>query len=142
MAAYRPDIPPHVAEVIRHLPPDIKRSVKQALRSLSDDPIAGVPLMRELSGLWKYKVRRFRIIYELERKARNLRCRLPARSLREVGRPIAPSRAEEIAGPLESIVEQSKSGPGPPKVFALVDRIDPPIRSHLHFAVPENPKRL
>ena len=57
MAAYRPDIPPHVAEVIRHLPPDIKRSVKQALRSLSADLISGVPLMRELSGLWKYKVR-------------------------------------------------------------------------------------
>jgi mRNA interferase RelE/StbE len=73
MAAYRPDIPPHVAEVIRHLPPDIKRSVKQALRSLSADLISGVPLMRELSGLWKYKVRRFRIIYELDRKARIIR---------------------------------------------------------------------
>lgn len=29
--------------------------------------------MRELSGLWKYKVRRFRIIYELKRKARIIR---------------------------------------------------------------------
>ncbi len=29
--------------------------------------------MRELSGLWKFKVRRFRIIYELERKARIIR---------------------------------------------------------------------
>ena len=25
MAVYRPDIPPHVAEIIRHLPPDLKR---------------------------------------------------------------------------------------------------------------------
>jgi mRNA interferase RelE/StbE len=73
MADYRPDIPSHVAEVIRHLPPDIKRSVKQALRSLSADLISGVPLMRELSGLWKYKVRRFRIIYELDRKSRIIR---------------------------------------------------------------------
>jgi hypothetical protein len=32
------------------LPPDIKRSVKQALRSLSLDPFSGAPLMRELSG--------------------------------------------------------------------------------------------
>jgi mRNA interferase RelE/StbE len=70
MAACRPDIPPHVADVIRHLPPDVKRSVKHALRSLSADPLSGAPLMRELSGLWKYKVRRFRIIYELDRKAR------------------------------------------------------------------------
>jgi mRNA-degrading endonuclease RelE of RelBE toxin-antitoxin system len=29
--------------------------------------------MRELSGLWKFKVRRFGIIYELDRKARIIR---------------------------------------------------------------------
>ena len=51
MAAYRPDIPPHIVEVIRHLPPDVKRSVKQALRSLSADPLVGTPLKRELLGL-------------------------------------------------------------------------------------------
>jgi len=73
VAAYRPDIPPHVAEVIRHLPPDVKRSIKQALKSLSADPFSGAPLLRELSGLWKFKVRRFRIIYELDRKARVIR---------------------------------------------------------------------
>jgi mRNA interferase RelE/StbE len=73
MAVYRPDIPSHVAEIVRHLPPDLKRSIKQALRSLSADPFTGTPLMRELSGLWKYTVRRFRIIYELDRKARVIR---------------------------------------------------------------------
>jgi mRNA interferase RelE/StbE len=73
MAVYRPDLPPHVAEIVRHLPPDLKRSIKQALRSLSADPFTGAPLMQELSGLWKYKVRRFRIIYELDRKARVIR---------------------------------------------------------------------
>ena len=73
MAVYRPDIPPHVAEIVRHLPPDVKRSIKQALRSLSADPFSGAPLMRELSGLWRFKVRRFRIIYEPDRKARVIR---------------------------------------------------------------------
>ena len=73
MAVYRPDIPPHVAEIVRHLPPEVKRSIKQALRFLSSDPFAGVPLIRELSGLWKFKVRRFRIIYEVDRKARIIR---------------------------------------------------------------------
>lgn len=73
MAAYRPDIPPAVAEIVRHLPPDIKRGIKQALRSLSANPFSGAPLIRELSGLWKFKVRRFRIIYELDRKARVIR---------------------------------------------------------------------
>ena len=73
MAVYRPDIPPHVAEIVRHLPPDLKRSIKQAIRSLSADPFAGAPLIRELSGLWRFKVRRFRILYELDRKARIIR---------------------------------------------------------------------
>ena len=73
MAIYRPDIPPHVAEIVRHLPPDVKRSVKQALRSLSADPFASAPLMRELSRLWKFKVRRFHIIYEFDRKTRVIR---------------------------------------------------------------------
>jgi antitoxin YefM len=39
MAVYRPDIPPHVAQLIRHLPSELKRSVKQAVRSLSSKPI-------------------------------------------------------------------------------------------------------
>lgn len=73
MAVYRPDIPPHVAEIVRHLPPDVKRSIKQALRSLSANPLSGASLIRELSGLWSFKVRRFRIIYELDRKARIIR---------------------------------------------------------------------
>lgn len=73
MAAYRPDIPPHVAEIIRHLPPDVKRSINQAVRALSANPLLGAPLMRELSGLWKFKVRRFRIIYELDRSAHVIR---------------------------------------------------------------------
>ena len=73
MAIYRPDIPPHVAEIVRHLPPELKRGIKQALRSLSADPIAGTPLIGELTGLWRVKVRRFRIVYELDRKARMIR---------------------------------------------------------------------
>ena len=73
MAVFRPDIPPHVAEVIRHLAPDIKRSVKQALRALCSDPFSGEPLLRELAGLRKYRVRRFRIVYEIDREKRLLR---------------------------------------------------------------------
>ena len=29
--------------------------------------------MRELDGLWKYRVRRFRIVYAIDRKARAIR---------------------------------------------------------------------
>jgi mRNA interferase RelE/StbE len=73
MAPYRTDIPPYIAEIVRHLPPDLKRGVKQALRSLSVDPLAGTPLIGELAGLWRIKVRRFRTVYAPDRKARLIR---------------------------------------------------------------------
>ena len=73
MSLFLPDIPPEVAEVIRHLPPEIKRGVKQALRVLSEDPEAGEPLRRELVGLWKYRVRRYRVVYAIDRSLRSLR---------------------------------------------------------------------
>lgn len=67
------DIPPAVAEVIRHLSPDLKRGVRAALRALSVDPRQGAPLVRGLEGKWRYRVRRYRIVYEIDSKARVLR---------------------------------------------------------------------
>ena len=73
MKSFRPDIPPHVAEVIRPLHPDLKRSIKAAVRAIATDPGCEVPLLRELDGLWKYRVRRFRIVYAIDRKKRVIR---------------------------------------------------------------------
>ena len=73
MNPLRPDIPPHVAEVIRSLHPDLKRSIKAAVRAIATDPECGVPLLRELDGLWQYRVRRFRIVYAIDRKSRVVR---------------------------------------------------------------------
>ncbi len=73
MPTYRLDIPPHLAEIIRHLPPDLKRAVKGALRALRGDPALGEPLLRELEGPWKYRVRRFRIVYSVDRTKRVVR---------------------------------------------------------------------
>jgi mRNA interferase RelE/StbE len=70
---FRPDIPPHVAEVIRSLHPDLKRSIKAAVRGIATDQECGAPLLRELDGLWKYRVRRFRIVYAIDRKRRVIR---------------------------------------------------------------------
>ena len=53
MAVYRPVIPPHIAEIIRSLPPDIKLSVKAVVRGLSEGPNLGEPLLRELDGYWQ-----------------------------------------------------------------------------------------
>lgn len=73
MAGYRPEIPPRVAEVIRHLPPEVKRGIKAALRALSGGSASGEPLQRELEGLLKYRVRRYRIVYALDRRRRIIR---------------------------------------------------------------------
>lgn len=73
MNSFRPDIPPHVAEVIRSLHPDLKRSIKAAVRAIAMDPGCRERLLRELDGLWKYRVRRFRIVYAIDRKTRVIR---------------------------------------------------------------------
>ena len=73
MSPFRPDIPPHVAEVIRSLHPDLKRSIKAAVRAIAPNPECGDSLQRELDGLKKYRVRRFRIVYVVDRKARVIR---------------------------------------------------------------------
>ena len=71
--AFRPDIPLHVADVIRSLHPDLKRSVKAAVRAIAIDPNRGEPLKAELKGLRKYRVRRFRIVYAIDSKTRTVR---------------------------------------------------------------------
>lgn len=73
MITFRLDIPPHVAKIIRHLPPDVKGRLKAALREVAADPGRGEPLLRELAGFWKYRVRRFRIVYTMDRKQRLVR---------------------------------------------------------------------
>jgi mRNA-degrading endonuclease RelE of RelBE toxin-antitoxin system len=65
MPRYRVAIAPDVAELISHLPPAVKRDARQAMRILCEDPRAGEPLQRERHGLWKYRIRRFRIIYRI-----------------------------------------------------------------------------
>lgn len=73
MKPFQPVIPLHVGEIIRSLHPDLKRSVKAAIRAIASDPDCGEPLRRELDGLWKFRVRRFRIVYAIDRKTRTIR---------------------------------------------------------------------
>ena len=70
MATYRLTIRSAAAEVVRHLPPGVKRAVRAALDSLASDPATGEPLHGELEGRLKLRVRRFRIIYSIDRAAR------------------------------------------------------------------------
>lgn len=72
MMHYVLDVPPHVAQVIGKLPPDIKKSVKEALRALVVNPHLGDPLTGDLEGLWKYRVRRYRIVYAPDQPSHRL----------------------------------------------------------------------
>lgn len=63
MKPYRVDIPPHVAEFIRRLQPELKQRIRAALRTLATQPGRGEALKRELSEYRKYRVGRFRIVY-------------------------------------------------------------------------------
>jgi len=70
---FRPDIPSHVSETIRHLSADLKCSIKAAVRALCMNPSEGAPLGKELEGLWKYRVSRFRIVYAIDRRRKGIR---------------------------------------------------------------------
>ena len=73
MTPFRPDIPPHVAALTRSLHPDLKPLIKSAIRAIAANPECGEPLKRELDGLRKYRVRRFRIVYAVDQKRRIIR---------------------------------------------------------------------
>ena len=65
---FRHSIPDHVADIVRSLYPDLKRSVRAALDEIARNPECGEPLRGELEGYRKYKVRRFRIVYAIDKK--------------------------------------------------------------------------
>jgi mRNA interferase RelE/StbE len=64
---------PSAAEAVRGLPPDVKRSVREAIRVITADPYTGKAVLRDLKGLRTYRARRYRIVYELAVAARQVR---------------------------------------------------------------------
>jgi mRNA interferase RelE/StbE len=69
---YRVEISSEAADIIRTLPPEVKRQIKQALVHLTEFPGAGKPLTEELAGLHSYRARRFRIVYQFTASERRL----------------------------------------------------------------------
>jgi mRNA interferase RelE/StbE len=50
------------------LPSDVKRRVAEALREILANPHVGVPLVGPLKGLWRVRIGKYRVIYEVEEK--------------------------------------------------------------------------
>lgn len=63
------DISEILHELIRRLPPDIKRGIRETLTEIQRNPGAGKPLIEELEGLRSYKMGRYRIIYRTKTDA-------------------------------------------------------------------------
>jgi mRNA interferase RelE/StbE len=62
-----------VADVTRSLHPDLKQLIKSAIRAIATIPECGELLKRELDELRTYRVRRFRIVYAVDRKRQIIR---------------------------------------------------------------------
>lgn len=60
-------VPATVRKLIRHLHPELKRRVRDALADILADPACGKPLQRELEGYWSLRLGRLRIVYRPDR---------------------------------------------------------------------------
>lgn len=58
-------VPDDLVALIRNLHPRIKIRIKAGFRAILEDPHRGKALKDELSGLWSYRVKRYRIIYRI-----------------------------------------------------------------------------
>ena len=72
MLRYTIHFQPSVKENIRSLSPEIKRLVQSALDEIVKNPRSGTLLGGELSGFWKYRAKRYRIIYEIRQDKREI----------------------------------------------------------------------
>jgi len=63
MPVFRLKVPVEVRNVIRQVPPELKRKLRAALEDILDDPTCGKALKEELEGYWTLRVGRTRIIY-------------------------------------------------------------------------------
>jgi mRNA-degrading endonuclease RelE of RelBE toxin-antitoxin system len=66
MSRYRIEMPLGMRDLVRHLPPQLKRKLKAALRSIADDPHGPKELKEELAGLRSYRIGRSRVIYRVK----------------------------------------------------------------------------
>ena len=61
-----------VSENIKHLSPELKRLVTSGIDEISKNPYLGLPLDDELKGFRKYRVNRYRIVYEIHSEKKEI----------------------------------------------------------------------
>jgi len=94
------DVPTHVAGQLRELHPLLKRKVRAALEAILAEPHAGKPLKDDLTGLWSFRVGRFRLIYRPANRRVTLIAFGPRDGIyEETSRLVARSDENSIAEP-------------------------------------------
>ena len=66
--SYKLRIPNETVSLIRGLHPLLKKKIRAALQEITADPHTGKALKDELEGLWSYRIKRIRIIYQFTSK--------------------------------------------------------------------------
>lgn len=65
MKALRVRYTPEAASLIRKLHPEVKRRIRDGIKSLLENPLSGHELRFELSGFRSYRVKNYRILYRV-----------------------------------------------------------------------------
>lgn len=65
---YKKRFTSHAAQLIKHLPPQIKKPLRILTDKLIEDPYLGKALHQDLRGYYSIKHNRYRIIYEIDEK--------------------------------------------------------------------------
>ncbi len=63
---YRVEFTEAARNAVIHLPPAVKQEIKEGIRFLAAAPLGGEPLKRELQGKRKFRIGKYRLIYQLE----------------------------------------------------------------------------
>jgi len=50
------------------LPSDVKPRVVEAIKEILTNPHVGVPLVGPLKGLWRVRIGKYRVLYEIDEK--------------------------------------------------------------------------
>ena len=63
-------LPDEIVKLVRRLHPSLKKRVRAALEEICEHPYCGKGLKEELEGLRSFRIKRFRIIYQVISKNR------------------------------------------------------------------------
>jgi mRNA-degrading endonuclease RelE of RelBE toxin-antitoxin system len=99
--------------LISHLPPTRKARIKEALRSIVQEPWSGKALQDELTGLYCFRVSTLRIIYAINVKKKKIHV-LAVGPRKTIYKLAMSSRAPKGRGDLLTSSEQRRSPRRPP----------------------------